>query len=609
MSSSCDTIEISEINNGNFINDRIVSLESNLSFTQENVDSSFPQECLQDAAELIPTLAVEKNNLKEEKSLERGILSWHVSLISLGGIIGSCYFLGLGLTFSELGPVAVLIAYFIAGVAVFGVMQSFSELLVNIPRHGSFVSYNREFLGDLAAAGIGWAFWANWVVYVPSECLAFATFMNNFYTIPFSNKAWSDFVWGMICLIVLTCINLYHVKWFGYIESFMSITKILAIVFFVICAVLIFFGFIGGNIHPFLDSGGIIGDRIITSGEGSLSDKLFPKGGFVIFTYMIWTLVNFQGSEIVGLSASETQNPEVAVPQACKSVATRIIMIYLIPVLCLVFIVPHDHANLEESIFAYALTSYGLGWAAKLFTFITLIAAFSCANSGLYGTVRCMYGLSVEGMAPKFLSNLNRFNAPQNATLFTLAFIWIVFIIGFLSESLHIWGEEGLPLYANLLGISGFTGTLAWVGIILSQIVFRLRLKKRGYTSDALTVKAMFFPYLEIFSVLIQLSGMVCLLFEDGGIIVFAISAVIIFLAVSVFFTMKKCDKVRTDIKYAIDEACFDNKYPPLEGSKEYFTSVSVIIQNERSSGDQSTEQSPETASTHQSYTDPAINL
>jgi amino acid permease len=48
-----------------------------------------------------------------------------------------------------------------------------------------------------------------------------------------------------------------------------------------------------------------------------------------------------------------------------------------------------------------------------------------------------------------------------------------VFLLGFASDELGLWGEEGLPLYANLLGISGFTGTLCWVGICISQILFR----------------------------------------------------------------------------------------------------------------------------------------
>ena len=99
-----------------------------------------------------------------------------------------------------MGPGAVLIAYIIAGITVYGVMQSFAELLVNIPRRGSFVSYTREFMGDTASAGIGWAYWTGWVAYIPSEAIACATFMSYFVTLPFKNQAWSVFVWGVLAL-------------------------------------------------------------------------------------------------------------------------------------------------------------------------------------------------------------------------------------------------------------------------------------------------------------------------------------------------------------------------------------------------------------------------
>jgi AAT family amino acid transporter len=99
-------------------------------------------------------------------------------------------------------------------------------------------------------------------------------------------------------------------------------------------------------------------------------EKLFPSGGLIIITFMIWTLVNFQGSEIVGLSAAETQDPEKNVPAACRKVAFRIIMIYLIPVFVLTLIVPYAEAGLDESIFSYTLGTYGLKWAASLFTLV-----------------------------------------------------------------------------------------------------------------------------------------------------------------------------------------------------------------------------------------------
>ena len=499
----------------------------------------------------------------EERTLVRGIRPWHVSLIALGGIIGSCYFLGLGLTFSEMGPGAVVVAYIIAGISIYGLMQSFAELLVNIPRRGSFVSYATDFMGPTLATGIAWSFWFSWVVYVPSEALAAGVFMNYFITLPFENPAWSTFTWGIIALFLLTLVNVYQVKWFGHIESILAIIKILAIAVFSICGIGIFFGIIGGSLHPFTEASGAIGSQIILGGEGSMYDKLFPAGSFIIVSYMVWTLVNFQGSEIVGLSASETQNPEKSVPLACRQVAFRIILIYVIPVFILTLIVPYAQAGLDESIFAYTLGVYGLKWAAGLFTIVTLIAAFSCANSGLYGTVRALYGLSVEGMAPKFLSNLNRFNTPQNATIFTIVPTWLIFLMGFASDELGLWGEEGLPLYANMLGISGFCGTLTWFAICWSQVIFRRKLKQRGYDpNEVLTVKAKWYPGLAYYTMILQVGAMIMLLFEDGGVPIFIISAIVTIVPIIIYMIQKSRGKIRTVIKRGADEITFDEKFP-----------------------------------------------
>ncbi|EAY06626.1 Amino acid permease family protein [Trichomonas vaginalis G3] len=520
---------------------------------------------------LLPHLAShgQVNNDSQPKSLARGMLAWHVNLISLGGIIGSCYFLGVGITFNAMGAVPVLIGYFLAGVAVFGVMQSFAELLVNLPRHGSFIAYNREFLGDALTTAIGWCFWLNWVMYVPSECLAFATFMNTYYTIPFKNKAWSDFVWGSICLVLLTTINLFKVKCFGYVESINATLKILVIAFFAIVALFIWFGVIGDKVHPFTDERvGFIGSKIITQGEGTMAHRLFPNGYLCMVTYLIIVLVNFQGSEIVGLSAAETQNPEKNIPNACKQVAIRIIIVYLIPILLITLIVPYDKVPKTDSVFAFALTSYGLKWAGKIFTFITLVSAFSCANSGLYGTVRSIYGLSKEGLAPKFLSTLNKFNSPRNAILFTLSFIWIVFLFGFLSQNLGVFGSNASSLYEYLLNISGFFGTIMWIGIIVSQIIFRIKMKRRGYNPKSdIVAHAMFYPYLHIFSIVLQTVGLFSLLFTKTGWTIFAAASAIFLSIVFIFLILQKCGKISTNAVYAEDEVLFDMKYP----QKTYF--------------------------------------
>jgi AAT family amino acid transporter len=288
-----------------------------------------------------------------------------------------------------------------------------------------------------------------------------------------------------------------------------------------------------------------------------------------MITLMIWTLVNFQGSEIVGLSAAETQNPEVNVPAACKKVAFRIIIIYLIPIFILSLIMPYTVATLDSSVFAQALAAYGFGWGSSVFTVVTLIAAFSCANSGFYGTVRSIYGLSVEGLAPKFLSKLNKYSTPQNATLFTLVFVWAVFIISFLTSEIGLMGGEDNMLYTALVGIAGFTGTLCWVGILFSQIRFRKRLKECGYDpKEALTVKAALFPALEWFAIILQVAAMILLIFEVGdGIPIFLLSMDVIIAPIAIFAIQKYRGKIRNAIVIGADEVTFDMKYPAKPGT------------------------------------------
>ena len=516
--------------------------------------------------------------VRGERTLVRGIEPWHVTLIALGGIIGSCYFLGLGLTLHDMGAGAVLIAYALAGVAIYGVMQSFGELLINVPRRGSFVSYTREFMGDTASAGIGWSFWANWVCYIPSEALAVAIFINALF---FNMEAgvWTIFITGIIALALLTLINIYRVKWFGHIESVMAIIKIVAVILFCIAGVIIWLGLANNGAtmtnelgESFTIDSGFIGMKaMLADTTRTAIDQLFPSGGFIIVIMMIWTLVNFQGSEIVGLSAAETQNPEKNVPAACKKVAIRIIMIYMVPIFILSLIMPYFAATLEDSVFAQALVSYGFGWGAKIFEVVTLVAAFSCANSGFYGTVRSVYGLSVEGLAPKWLSDLNRFHVPQKATIFTLVGIWVVFLFSFMITELGMMGGERNTLYIALIGIAGFTGTLCWVGILYSQIVFRRRLKARGYDwKTALTVKAQWFPGLAWFAIIIQVAAMVLLIFEEGdGIPIFVLSMDIIIIPIVFYQIQKYRGLIRSKVIIGADEMTFDQKYPAKEGFED----------------------------------------
>jgi AAT family amino acid transporter len=127
---------------------------------------------------------------------------------------------------------------------------------------------------------------------------------------------------------------------------------------------------------------------------------------------------------------------------------------------------------------------------------------------------------------------------------------------------LGIWGSEGLPLYAKMIAISGFTGTLCWLGICVSQVTFRKKLKERGYVAEeVLTVKAMFYPGLTWFAIIVQIAAMILCVFEDVW--VFGISLVAIFLPIALYIILKKAGKIRQNVVLGADEVLFDEKFPP----------------------------------------------
>jgi AAT family amino acid transporter len=440
-----------------------------------------------------------------------------------------------------MGP-AVFLAFAVVGVIVYGLMISYAELLVNLPRKGSFVSYTKEFLGGTLSVGMGWSFWFNWVCYVPSEAIATAIIINNFFP---GNTA----AYAIGTLAVLTVINLTAVDIFAKIESALALIKVCAIIVFSVIVFLIWIGVWG--------SSGFLGASVNFGADAlTFADQLFPNGVTIVLVSMVIVLVTFQGTEIVGLAAAEAQDPDKSVPRACKSVTIRIVGLYLVPILLILLVFPFGEATTDGSIFADVLAKHDMPFLSAAISAVVLVAAFSCANTGFYGTVRCMFGLSIEGLAPKFLSKLNKKSNPKNAVLFTLIFMWIVLMIGLLA------GES--DIYESLLSMSGFTGTLAWVGIIASQIVFRRKLRKRGYDTNMLKARvSKAQTWIPWFAMIMQLACLVLLAFGEGQLPVFCLACSAVVVPMIVYAIAKKMGKIR-DTWIGSDEKTFEELYPVI---------------------------------------------
>lgn len=420
----------------------------------------------------------------QDGEFRRSLKDRHIQLIALGGIIGSGYFLGTGAVIQAVGP-SVFLAYILGGLIIYLTMLCMGELAVAIPISGSFINYTADFISPAFACGVGWSYWISWVAYIPAECLAGGIIMEHFTGI-------NGYVWAILFGFLITYINMAKVGTFGEIEFWFALIKIIALMGFVIISLLIFFGLIHGH-QPH----GLIGSRFIFEQGG-----LFPNGKIALLTAMVLLLVNYQGSEIIGLAAGESINPAGMIPAAIRNVTFRILFIYIIPIFCLVLIFPWQNAGLNNSVFAEALNFYDLHWAGAIASFVTLTATLSCSNSGVYGIVRSLHALARNGMAPERLGRLNRNAVPQNAGIVTLVAIWLLLITG------YFFGQS--MLYIALLLVSGFTGAIAWISLCWAQINFRKRLYNAGYSTDDLSYKTPGSPYTGIVAIILMF---ICLIF------------------------------------------------------------------------------------------------
>ena len=417
--------------------------------------------------------------------MNRGLKNRHLQLISLGGVIGSGYFLGTGYVLEKAGPAAIL-AYLLGGVIVLCVMLCLAELAVEKPVSGSFVTYAREHISPTWACGVGWAYWTTWVAYVPSEMIAAGIIMNNF--IPAVSQLW----WAVFFGLLVTILNLFHVDKFGESEFWLSLIKIIALAAFSIVAALICLGLIGDQ--------GYIGTKVLL-GSGGFA----PNGYWSIVLTMVIILVNFQGTEIIGLAAGECEKPEKSIPIAVRNVTWRIIALYIIPISLLISILPWDKAGLDESVFAAAVTQYGFSGFGAFFAFVIPTAAISCSNSGLYGAARALHALARMDMAPSTLAHINKNGMPSRSILVSICACWAVIL-------LYSFDPDS-ALYTYLLAVSGFTGAIAWISICWSQYRSRKRMIALG-TDKKLRYKTPFFPYVTLFGIWAQVFCLVVMVFE-----------------------------------------------------------------------------------------------
>jgi lysine-specific permease len=416
----------------------------------------------------------------KNENLKRALKPRHMSMIAIGGAIGTGLFLAMGDSLSSAGPGGALAAYGLIGVMVYFVMTSLGEMATYMPVPGAFETYATKFFDPALGFALGWNYWYYCATTVAAEMVASAIIMKFWF--PHSNPL----IWCSAFIVLLFLLNMFSVKAYGESEFWFASIKVVAIIVFLIVGVLMIIGILGGKAVGF--ENWVKGDAPFVGGVSSIV-AIFMIAGF-----------SFQGTELIGVTAGESEDPEKNIPRAVKTVFWRIMLFYIGTIIVIGFLIPYTDPNLLKtgvgdiavSPFTLVFKRLGLAFTASIMNAVILSSVLSCGNSSLYASSRLLYAMSVEGKAPKIFAKITKSGVPITALCATTLFVIICFLSGGSSEgSVYVW----------LLSAAGLAGFISWMWISCCHLRFRKAMRYQGKNLNELKYKAKMFPAGPIFAV------------------------------------------------------------------------------------------------------------
>ena len=202
----------------------------------------------------------------------------------------------------------------------------------------------------------------------------------------------------------------------------------------------------------------------------------------------------YLGTELIGITVGEAQNPRRTIPRAIKLTFFRIMLFYVISVFLLGMLVPYDSkdlafaaknnaSNAEASPFVVAIKQAGIPILPSFLNACILIFVFSASNSDLYIASRTIYGLAKQGKAPQFLTWTDNRGVPVPALGVSAAFG----LLAFTAVS-----EDSRMVFTYFVNLVTVFGMLTWISILITHIRFSAACRAQGVSPARLPYRAPF---------------------------------------------------------------------------------------------------------------------
>ena len=372
--------------------------------------------------------------------LKKALSSFDLTSIVVGSIVGADIYIASALTAGLLGPAAILV-WIVAGIFATIIALVFAYCSYYVPRVGGPFAFVSEAFDDFYGFLTGWAIWVAEILSLPVFAIAFVQYLQYFIALDFTQQL----VIKALFLFTLTYINIRGVKAAGRINDILTIIKLAPLLLLIVIGI----GFF--TLHP----------QTLSSNYLPFAPLGFGSFGAAL-VLVFWAYVGF---EMGTLPASEVKDPRKTIP---KSIITGMIIVavfYLLTNFVVYGLINWTELSSTKVPLVLAGTII-LGSAGALIMAIGAMVSVSGSDeSGILGTARLSYAMSIDGLFPKLFSKEHKkYQTPYMALL----------IQGILAFALCIF--SGL---ADLISFSVFNLAFAFLLTCLALLVLGKKKPKK----------------------------------------------------------------------------------------------------------------------------------
>ena len=208
---------------------------------------------------------------------------------------------------------------------------------------------------------------------------------------------------------------------------------------------------------------------------------------------MVNAVFAYLGTELIGVTVGEAQNPRKTIPRAIKLTFYRILFFYCLAVFFLGMLVPYNSKELafandrtakaSASPFVLAIRLAHIKHLPGILNACILLFTFSASNTDLYIASRTIYGLAEQGHAPKIFRWTDKRGVPVPALAISAFFCCTAFMNA---------ADDSKVVFSYFVNLTTIFGLLSWISLLVSHIFFVRARRAQGITNDQLAYTAPF---------------------------------------------------------------------------------------------------------------------